>query len=84
MIAVNDKDCRSWPEIVGMALHAHRDGVAWSTFWPQIAEDVSKLQARCYGSHRPLFDRLLALVVAGDESGVEPPEGFAIEIEANA
>ena len=71
---------RSWPELAGMAYEAHEDGVTWSTFWPRVAGDVRRLQERCPDSHVPLYARLLSIVAAGDESGVEPP-GESILIE---
>ena len=64
---------RSWPELEAAALAAHRSGVPWATFWPTVAEDCRRLQAACPDAHRSLYGRLLALVVAGDEDGQEPP-----------
>jgi hypothetical protein len=55
-----------------LAREAHRDGVAWSAFWPTVAADCRRLQASCPESYRTLYGRLLAMVVSGDEEGGEP------------
>ena len=67
---------RTWPELETLALQAHRAGLNWPAFWTSVSADVRRLQARCPDSYRPLAHRLIALVVSGDEDGIEAAPAF--------
>jgi hypothetical protein len=71
---------RTWIELETLAREAWRNGTPWSRFWPVVSEDCRRLQAACPTSARPLYGRLLALVTAGDEDGIEPVGTFEVEL----
>lgn len=75
---------RNWPQVVRLAINAHRSGVVWDSFWPTVAADCRRLQAACPTSHRSLYGRLLSIVVAGDEDGVEVfPDPLTLDQDEN-
>ncbi len=54
------------------ALDAHRAGIGWAAFWDQHGAAVCQAEPYNRGRYRRLVGRLLSLVVAGDEDGMEP------------
>ncbi|MFZ1936915.1 MAG: hypothetical protein WCB27_04290 [Thermoguttaceae bacterium] len=54
------------------ALVAHRRGDTWDTFWAQRGAAVAHAELYDRGRFNCLVDRLLSLVVAGDEDEAEP------------
>jgi hypothetical protein len=56
-----------------LALAAHRCSKTWAVFWQQHGADVAAAEPWDRPAYRRLVGRLLALVVAGDSDGAEPP-----------
>jgi hypothetical protein len=54
------------------ALDAHRRGESWAAFWRQHEAAVRRAEPWSQEQYRRLVNRLLHLLVSGDESGMEP------------
>jgi hypothetical protein len=55
------------------ALAAHYRRMTWAEFWQQHGADVAAAEPHDRQRYHRLRQRLLALVVAGDTDGQEPP-----------
>jgi len=54
------------------ALDAHRAGDTWAEFWHQHGGTVANAEPYHRNAYHALVRRLLALVVSGDDCGMEP------------
>ena len=52
-------------------LTAHHRGDTWATFWQEHGKQVRQAEPHDRGHFRRLVDRLLCIVVSGDDSGME-------------
>jgi hypothetical protein len=60
-------------QLESAALAAHRAGDTWAMFWQEHGTDVAAAEPHDRQRYHRLRQRLLALVVAGDTDGQEPP-----------
>lgn len=54
------------------AIEAHLAGRGWASFWPTVRDDVVRMAGADPGSRRRLVERLLCILVSGEDSGLEP------------
>jgi hypothetical protein len=60
-------------ELEAEAVRAHEAGKPWSSFWATVGDEVRRLHPWDRAKYRRLYDRLLALHVAGNLDGHYPP-----------
>ncbi len=55
------------------ALAAHERGERWQVFWARVAHEVRRLAPYDRQRFRNIYNRLLHLLMTGDDAGREPP-----------
>lgn len=65
---------RTLADLFRLARAAHLRGDRWRDFWPTVAADVAHMADGDPVKRRRLVDRLLCLLVSGEDSGLEPPD----------
>jgi hypothetical protein len=64
---------RTFATLERLALAAHVAGDAWREFWPTVASDVARLAGTDRKRLQTIYGALLAIVVSGDQAGMEAP-----------
>jgi hypothetical protein len=60
-------------DLLRRAERAHTCDVRWAEFWPEVAAAIRRMAPRNSRARQRLIDRLLATLVSGEDSGLEPP-----------